>query len=213
MADLDDFIADPKTFMETHIVQVTTPDPSTIPDDRPVRVTLASTPLKIHNSSGGKLFELYVTRDPAQQALDAYFCPYENDKSFFVTLGKGARYCFTPRMDGCSFGVGSQDGSGTVRVGHVNFVQQQTDWKDQGLDQARKRMYGAQDAFLRDRLGVAQDRIISPPGYRGPQFSDAATTFGVRGDDDFWTFYTLRYARPGDRTFLHLGVHQHVSGR
>ncbi|MET0307540.1 MAG: hypothetical protein ABW023_02435 [Sphingomonas sp.] len=212
MATAADFVANPEAFMADNIVQVTTPNPDDVPTDRPVWVTVQDTGLKIMNKPG-TVFELYITKtvhSAAKPALRAYFCPYENDKSFFIMLGNDADYMFTPKMDGCSFGIGSQ-ANGACRVGHVNFVNLQTEWKSEGEDVARDRMYQAQRQFLGNRLGVDATRVIDPSEYRGAGLTQAATTFGVRGAGQVWSFKTLRYGKPGSKTYLHHGVHLHVN--
>ncbi len=174
--------------MLSNIVIVTTPNPDDVPDNAPVRVTLHDTGFKVMNKIGGKVFELYITNDVNKPAIDSYFCPYENDKSFFITLGNAADYMFTPKMDGCTFGIGSQAG-GACRVGHVNFVNLQTAWKSSGQDVARSRMRNAQTAFLKNRLNVGGDRLIEPDVYKGPEQDFAATTFGVRGSESGLDFF------------------------
>lgn len=208
VADINDFVNSPVQFMTDNIVQVTEIDP----DDprlnqQPVRVTLHDTGLKIMNKPNGKLFELFITTNPATPAIDAYFCPYQNDKSFFVTLDNDADFMFTPQMAGCSFGVGSQNG-GVCRVGHVNFISLRNDYNEEA--EKRERMYSAQNAFLRNRLDIGNDRVIKPSDYRGPDLNLSSTTFGVR-QGGTWSFKTLRYNKPGAQTFLHHGIHDQVN--
>lgn len=205
------FFTDPKGFLEENIVEVTAPDPDSLPKDHIVMLALYEKQgLQIGNKKNGKVYDLYVTSKPATQHLDAYFCPYANDASYFITLSNKAKFMFTPKMDGCSFGVGNQGAKGAVRVGHVNFTALQSDWREEGYEAGRDRMYQAQRNFLGNRLGNAA-QVVDPADYRGNQGTDAATTFGALGSDK-WSFYTLRYSRPGNKSFLHLGVHNHVSG-
>lgn len=46
--------------------------------------------------------------DPAEEGFHAYWCPYAQHETVSGLLGNGARFVFTARMDGCSFGIGSQ---------------------------------------------------------------------------------------------------------
>lgn len=209
MATVNDFVADPVAFMTSNIVQVT----EIPPDDprltqQPVRVTLHDTGMKILNKPGGKLFELYITANVNALGINAYFCPYQNDKSFFIQLGNNADFMFTPQMAGCSFGIGTQNG-GACRVGHVNFISLRNDYQTE--NEKRDRMYGAQAAFLQNRLAIAPGRIIDPADYRGPDRNLSATTFGVRNAQQVWSFHTLRYNKPGNMTYMHHGIHQHVN--
>jgi hypothetical protein len=206
MADVDDFVADPETFMQRNIVQVTEVDPDLV-DTQPVRVTLHDTGLKLMNKVGGKLFELYITKTVGPTSLRAYFCPYKNDNAYFVMLGNDADFMFTPQMAGCTFGIGSQY-QGSCRVGHVNLVSIRGDWDKE--DDKRERMYEAQRAFLRNRLNIGSNRMVDPDVYRGGGRDQSATTYGVRANGA-WTFKTLRYRKAGSKTYLHLGVHTEVN--
>lgn len=209
MATVNDFILDPVTFMTDNIVQVTEIDPDDPRlNNQPVRVTLQDTGLKIINKPGGKLFELYITTNPATPAIDAYFCPYQNDKSFFITLDNGADFMFTPQMAGCSFGIGSQN-LGVCSVGHVNFVSIRNDWEEE--NDKRNRMYQAQRQFLSNRLNIRQERIVDPADYRGPNLDRSATTFGVRNAHQVWSFFTLQYHKSGSMTYVHHGINPHVN--
>jgi len=211
MAGLVDFILDPQNFMQTNIVRVVTPpNPNAIPDNAPVRVTLHDTQKPASNIFGGKVFDLFIPNDVNAAGIDAYFCPYQDDQSFFITLGNAADYMFTPNMDGCTFGVGSQ-AAGVCRVGHVNFSYVQRDWYKSGRIAATTRMRNAQTAFLKNRLNVGDDRLIEPAVYQGPLQNFSATTFGVRGPNQVWSFSTLRYGQPGVNTFVHQGIHMHVN--
>jgi hypothetical protein len=53
--------------------------------------------------------------------LEAYFCPYGNNAICSITVDSQADFMFTTNMDGCAFGVGSESGDKTQRVGHVNL--------------------------------------------------------------------------------------------
>src|SRR5690606_4694771 len=56
----------------------------------------------------GRQLDIYEIREPAQGGTGdifmGYWCPYEIDKTRYVTLTGAADYMFTATMDGCSFG-------------------------------------------------------------------------------------------------------------
>lgn len=208
MATVADFVADPEAFMASNIVQVTEIDPEhDLLQAQPVRVSLHDTGLKIMNKPGGTLFELYVTASTSASTLPAYFCPYKNDNAYFIMLGNGADFMFTPQMAGCTFGIGSQN-AGACRVGHVNLISIRNDWQDE--NDKRARMYQAQRAFLGNRLNITPDRMVEPTDYRGVGMDLSSTTYGVRVNG-VWNFKTLRYKKIGTKTYLHDGIHLQVN--
>ena len=221
MSDANDpvasFTAHPRTFMRTNIIVVggitaeqvtgqifTTPQEIYMLGQSP-KLRLGLVELngeQIDNKPGGKVYGLYVCSSPSQKGFEAFFCPYKQDKAFFVQLSSSARFMFTATMDGCTFGVGSQSGGGSANVGHVNFGKVALDW---GPEQGPGRQIGAQLNVVDDRLG-ANSLKIQPPDYRGPQGDTCSTTVGRLGSDGMWHFYTLRYRKSGARRHYHVGL-------
>jgi hypothetical protein len=134
--------------------------------------------------------------DPPGQSFFAYWCPYAQNKTFSVTLGNGAKFMFTATMDGCSFGVGSPGGPGTVRVGHANTAALGAALEEAGLDVARQQQALGQRNALWAELGSSNLSIIGPGQYRNDHDGAAvltSTTFGWHDLGKPWVFFTQRY--------------------
>jgi hypothetical protein len=210
MAQPQDFIRDPLQFMRDNIVLVNT---MRVSDDEPaIEVRVFENPnVRIGNMPNGRVYEMGMrnnNRGRDDEYLKIYFCPYGDDEAHFITLGRDANFMFTPAMDGCTFGVGSQNGEGVVRVGHVNYALAGKKW---GAQDGQERQREAQRNVLGDRLGW-NAKMIQPEMYKGLQNDRSATTFGILDDDYYWSFYTLRYIQLGGQTFLHYGVHNDIFG-
>lgn len=125
----------------------------------------------------------------------AYWCPYDQDRYGWTTLGSGAAYVFTATMDGCSFGIGHAASDGTVIVGHVNSTRLQAPTGDTtAMEQDQRRM-------LRMMLqsgpgGKKRPTIFEPDNYRYRKKvrEVSATTFGVR-ENGKWRFYAHRWVK------------------
>ena len=142
--------------------------------------------------------------------FDAYWCPYDQNKTFTCILGNDSRYMFTATMDGCSFGIGSQTGDGTCRVGHSNAGTFGAN-KEQtyGMDGARQFQRAEQQNLLKHQMGN-NINVISPLNYMA-DYDGAlvlkSTTFGYRNGAN-WEFYTQQYLRTGNKYFLRDVVRQ-----
>src|SRR5262249_15054424 len=154
-----------------------------------------------------------------QMGLDIYWCRYNNNDSFEQTLGTDSRYVFTSGMNMCTFGVGSQAGNGVCRVCHVN-AQYQKGREDRAeqrvitLDETNARQEQIQRniaggvLYKTNPQNAVIDRrtqILEPSAYMTKQGNGivvnwywSATTFGVRGNDNYWRFYFLRWKRNGN---------------
>jgi len=220
MSDSNDpvasFTAHPRTFMRTNIIVVggitaeqvtgqifTTPQEIYMLGQSPkVRLGLIELNGDQIDNKPGKVYGLYVCSSQQQSGFEAFFCPYKQDKAFFVQLSGSARFMFTATMDGCTFAVGSQSGNSSANVGHVNFGKVALDW---GPQDGPTRQIGAQRNVAEDRLG-ANSLVIQPQDYRGPQGDTYSTTVGRLGSDQMWHFYTLRYRKTGARRYFHAGL-------
>ncbi len=214
---VDSFTAHPRTFMRTNIILVggitaeqatgmifTTPQEIYMLGQSP-KLRLGLVELggdQIDNKPGGKVYGLYACSSPDQKGFEAFFCPYKQDKAFFVQLSSTARFMFTATMDGCTFGVGSQSGGGNANVGHVNFGKVALDW---GPEQGPERQIKTQLNVVNDRLGSTSKKI-QPEDYRGAQGDTYSTTVGRLASDGMWHFYTLRYQKTGAHRYLHAGL-------
>lgn len=155
---------------------------------------------------------------PTDDKFKSYWCPYQDEHVHSVTVASAANYCFTAKMDGCSFGIGMAGGDKSVTVAHANL--QEVDDFDE-LDrliiaEAIKRPKDQDPAALR-RLNLAKLKLkgqlqsglltggdgvggglstgIGPLDYK--QFGLIATTFGVRSGTGDWSFFFHAYTKKG----------------
>jgi hypothetical protein len=207
-----DFLVDPAAFMDANIV---VPVHGNIGIDQgAARIHQLCLSLYTGATQGKKhgvdvpVFTLrrWVATDPADQGFYAYWCPYDQNQTFICMLGNGARFMFTATMDGCSFGVGSQNG-GSCRVAHANKGGHGGALESAGLsvEDAREQQRLTQRNMLWSALGDSSIRIIQPGDYMAD--IDGAkvlksTTFGVHNLGRPWKFYTQRYWKIGTTMFL-----------
>ncbi len=151
-------------------------------------------------TKSGKPMDIYEIREAPQAApgtpapngiFMGYWCPYEIDRTSYVTLSGAADYMFTATMDGCSFGIGMQSKDGTVTVSHSNSAKDDT-------PTSHKPMAIAQKISLRSLLG-GKSKIFQPSDYRTRGFFKkkadvSAMTFGVRSGKS-WRFYSHRFRK------------------
>ncbi len=103
--------------------------------------------------------------------FNAIWCPYESGALRQVQLTNAANLMFTAKMDGCTFGVGSEAPNGDRMVCHVNLG-------GQGQQQADM-LAGATSPLA----GDADMHYLGPGAYRFYGSESAytqATTYGVR---------------------------------
>jgi hypothetical protein len=125
--------------------------------------------------------------------FNAYYCHYDTEETFDLMLSPGGdvHLMLTPKMDGCSFGVGSETSSGGRRVAHANVSRTASTpegIKEQGVTQA-------------SNLGKVIDKpkIIGPEDYVGPDV--AGTTVGVWGGGH-WSFFMQVWKRPTSTDYI-----------
>ncbi|MEZ5670357.1 MAG: hypothetical protein R3F55_23585 [Alphaproteobacteria bacterium] len=109
--------------------------------------------------------------DP-NKALLSYVCEYSEGAARFVALGKGAGFCFTCTMNGCTFGIGSKAPDGTVLVAHAN---------------AKGQFSGAVDAFeKRVGRGISQvERSELQSAHQVSMLTGAYASLGFQGSVGF----------------------------
>lgn len=209
MSMAEAFCNAPKTFMETHVVYVIVPNQT----EGLVDVTVEERPNStVTNNPDAKVFRLRLARRDDPVSIPAYFCPYEQNNIKATTLGNLALWMFTPTMDGCTLGIGSQGrgANGTVRVCHVNMARSGTAIESLGIAAGR-----AQQAKLQRNIALSEvgrgGTLIEPMAYMSEGnvgYALKATTFGTHPLERPWRFYTLRYRYAGN-SFFHGGVHPH----
>lgn len=132
--------------------------------------------------AGGAMPVVSVANEPSHvDTFNSYWCPYEANAAPHAYLRAAASYMFTAKMDGCTFGVGSASGNGSVRVSHCNSG---------GRGQEQLTML--EDFFSSRTRGLS--RTLGPASYRfrSGTASTMATTFGIRVGNE-WKFYSQVY--------------------
>jgi hypothetical protein len=149
----------------------------------------------INNGAAAKAYELHALDDlPSQQTtrttgmlthpIDAYFLPWAGNTTFRGQLGNGARFFFTPTLNGCTFayeGVGPN-----VSVAHSNFV---------GANQLADQ--NAMDNDLAAVFGHAPAHTLIKTTYKPAVFAAGAADYramviGIRTGNT-WNFYYQNY--------------------
>jgi hypothetical protein len=175
--------------------------------------------------AAGNVYKLeFLTQAEAgnrNDAFETYWVPYrENCPGTLTILGNDARFMFTARMSGCSFGLGSYTAGGVVGAAHVNamtvgiatagsdLVKMEAQKKAQRTYLASHGTTNAANALVR--------RVISYDNYMldtqgNLDIGMSSTTFGVHQIGGDWRFYTLRYRGVG-LNVTHSGVNLQVSG-
>jgi hypothetical protein len=218
---VDDFYKDPKSFLDTNVVRVgSVPLKDGETTGSVFHLELAEKAgASVTDATGKTIGKVYDLRrgDASSPGIDAFFCPYKQNSTHFITLSNAAQYVFTTQMDGCTFGIGN-DTKGALIVGHANYGSLGAEWEhgysmslnpDQennaplNTAMGRQRQRQAQMATLNSKMGWA-GRFIKPEDYM-PNDVGRATTFGVR-ETDGWKFYTARYWTADSWTFQHRGV-------
>ncbi|HEX7760175.1 MAG TPA: hypothetical protein VF459_11780 [Caulobacteraceae bacterium] len=204
----NDFRNDPLGFMQNNVVYVTIPNDTTGLVD--LTIELRNPAAVVSNKPGYNVFRLRLAKNTDQAPLRAYVCPYQQDTIQGIMLGNQAQWCFTPTMDGCTFGIGSQGPgtNGTVLVSHVNTNRSgQAVGEAAGLDGHRQQQRKMQRNLVRSQVGM--DAVLIEPDTYMTEGGEAnklkSTTFGSHAANGPWTFHTQRYRYSGN-TFFHGGV-------
>lgn len=223
---IDDFYNDPKEFLKTNVVRV---------GGIPVKsgettnsvfylIIRKKEHAKVVDDSGREIGKVYdLARSDGTTGIKAYFCPYKQNSSCFITLGAAANYMFTTQMDGCTFGIGSNAG-GNILVGHANYAAIGKEWEQgnsmaldpSGTNSAPSNVAMGRQRQRQSQLNVLQSKMdwkgkfIKPEDYM-PADAGRATTFGVRKAGG-WSFYTAMYWTTDNWTFQNRGVTTRFKG-
>jgi hypothetical protein len=199
------FLDDPVAFMEANVVNVGVGELV----GGIYSVTL--TPI----DAGSYVLQRNLTQG---NGFDTYWLPYKDNSLYHLELRNDARFLFTPRMDGCTFGVSElqerKNGIFSVfskkkhfaQVSHVNMQD------DNGkIDQPRMnfmvRRYH-EESKGRVRLLKKSD-YLDPDESRemNDQVAYKVTTFGVRRGGK-WRFYYQAYRIHFTGTYVLIGVNR-----
>jgi len=143
---------------------------------------------------------------PENDRFDAFFCPYENDRTHFVTLSNEASFMFTPTMDGCSFGIGSPSNNGTVIVGHSNAQRFETETSTRQMVKTQRREL--KDGLAKPSIFRKKRKFFEPKSYRIDRVTRqkvAATLYGIRTGNK-WKFKSLKYVTNADQHLLPITI-------
>ena len=132
--------------------------------------------------------------DRGAESMRVYWCKFGTGETFSVILGTAAEFMFTTKMDGCTFGIGSEAPDGTVLVCHANRT---------GVNAIAR---AAQMESVTETLGTVT-ATVSPVNYRDQvtpgriwgewrESIRSATTIGQR-INGHWVFYAQVYKNVG----------------
>jgi len=201
MADVDDLIRHPRTFLRNNILFVTGPTGGT---GGVMRALLRkATEYTGVNAVTGTRMDVFSLAIPGQMGdpLDVWWCPFEaNNQLGTVLPGTGGpNVMFTYMMDGCTFATGSVTGNKSVSVHHINAAERGAAL---GHD-APFRIRAQRDIQRHAAINiVANPRWIDPDDYYEPtrfvppvpnEAKISTVTFGRRSSQDGWKFYTHQH--------------------
>lgn len=187
------FVSDPVGFMSVNVLRCQFFDGGVdISKNQKIWLTvkeMKNSP-KVVNTQGGKVYYLTddVTGCAANEMVQVQFIGYKDNGTVTAQLDNTTTLAFTANMDGCSLGVGSQDGNGGCLVTHANkksvgSANQATAQVDQ-----LKQAHSGEDFW-----------VIGPSTYMdalGGTHLFKGTNFGVNVNG-WWMFYTHRWMQMG----------------
>jgi len=194
MTAQQDFVRNPVAFMQDNILRCQFFDGGVrISESQPLVVTVKvmNGDPKIVNRPNGKVY--YLTTDvngrDRTEKVPIFWLGYKDNDTVRSTLNNNGRLMFTANMDGCSLGVGSQDGAGSCLVSHANS-KKSGGGDTQTLDQHTQLsgVFNGNDFWTVDPTAY-MDRMGGMHIFKG-------TNFGVN-QDGWWMFYTHRWMQLG----------------
>jgi hypothetical protein len=196
------FLGDPKTFMASNVIL-----PPSSPSNQLIKGTgsgifqFSFEKSSVTAAFGTATCPIYRIANPDNYNTDkprfmAYYCHYSSDNTFDLMLGDKMDLMLTPRMDGCSFGVGSETDTGARLVVHSNVSRTASTSEGivkQGSDQAGK---------IKEII-PAPTKIFGPEDYLDDNIK--GTTAGVRKNGR-WTFFMQRWKFISPSTYIWEGI-------
>ena len=138
------------------------------------------------------IYVVMTAKETEEDRHKAYICPYGTNSTKDKMLGRDADVMFTPTLSGCTFGVGSPNNDGGVRVAHSNamsWAEQEEGGQMNYEPQIRAQLAGLQHADIADRvLAPEQYNYNAAKGYRarGNIFMSATMGLRIGGVWEFW---------------------------
>lgn len=116
-------------------------------------------------ASGGFSFRNMFAK---REGFDAYWLAYDEDDVNRTFLGTAAKYMFTAKLTGCSFGIGTRTANGGVLVSHANAATsgQQEEQTTGSVARAQRWQTRIQSLMLKDAHGDHLRIEVPPSSYR-----------------------------------------------
>jgi len=202
MSFVSDFINDPKVFMERNIVSPQFIDGGYKGDSGELIITIKRWENRTCSKSGGGVFHLSKKTDGlgANKKMRVYWLGYEHKGKMGGVLDNTFEYMFTVLMNGCSLGIGSQNGDGACRVVHANRADLGAGGRAAQRDGQRVQI---------GELIPAGASAIEPDSYQ--LTSHGASTFQAtnfaRNVNGSWRFFTHRFMNPNEKSTKGVMIH------
>jgi hypothetical protein len=208
MTAQQDFVRNPAAFMRDNVLRCQFFDGGVnIANSQPLVVTVKvmKDDPKVTNRPGGKVYYLTtdVTGCDRTAKVPIFWLGYKDNDTRRGMLNRNSRVMFTANMDGCTLGVGSQDGQGGCLVSHAN-----SKGSGGGIQQARD-----QHTQLTGVFDGGDFWTVDPTGYMdgmGAKHAFKGTNFGML-TDGWWMFYTHRWMQLGGSvsgSYVHGGTEE-----
>ncbi len=219
MADIDDFIAHPRTFMRDNIVMVNSNCNGFESGER--QFTLKKSNGLNGSAPNGQAMDVFSIwpHEGAGPRITAFWCKYAKNGHLGVPLPGRSRtkLMFTYAMDGCTLGVGSRGADGSCMAHHINCAQGGASAKAWGEDAAAEQQRKLQRLIGSSLLTNAS--FVDPDDYMDASSKPVAipggakistNTFGRLASGGVWKFYTHQwYTVAGSRMLLRfIGSHR-----
>ena len=134
-------------------------------------------------------------RGPSE-TLTIFYCHYDPDQLHMMVIDDDADLMLTPKMDGCSFGVGPANKDHAHLVGHINISRTQSSAAG-ARDQSARQVEVLRSA-LTDRSDIMSQGSYAPFGS-----GQTGATIGVRdASSGRWRFYTQMWKLAAGRYYL-----------
>jgi hypothetical protein len=213
MADVDDFVAHPRTFLR-HNVLIVSAETGGVGGVKTFKFTqvnsMTAKNMLVSGNPPMRVFSLSLLQGKPGVDVRAYWCPYAGSSALGTTLPGvgGPDMMFTYAMDGCTFVAGSRTTMHDVSVYHVNMTAQTNQKLDPSVagQQQRKIQKNVAKGLVTNPQMIDPDDYYDPASRNAPVPPDAklaTVTFGRRASGGEWKFYIHQYYTvPGNRTTL-----------
>lgn len=160
---------------------------------RPERLSLTEdTVFKAkHHLFSCKVYNVRQAKED-ESSFRSYVCDYGRNEINYQVLGTEADFCFTITMNGCTFGIGSPTGDGSVLVSHGNMAELEGTDEDPTGDQFERQLKVGQQFHGHGTT------FLTPEMYRRKHANVTMVGMRIKGK---WKFFYQRYIAVGGGTF------------